>query len=95
MEDFKLDENNDLKIINGDFVIAESTLQHQEHILIAHKGEYKKHPEIGVGISDALLDENPRRVLTQIRRNYEYDGMKVNNIGMTPEQKITVDAFYK
>lgn len=94
MDDFKLDSNGDLDVVSGDFVIAEATLQHQEHIIIAQKGEYKEFPEIGVGIANMLMDENPRVILTQIRRNFEYDGMKVNSLNIE-DGIIKVDAPYK
>jgi hypothetical protein len=94
MKDFRLNQNGDLAIVNGDFVIADATLQHQEHIIIAQKGEYKEHPEIGVGIANMVLDENPRKILTQIRRNFEYDGMKVNSLDFT-DNSIKIDAPYK
>lgn len=94
MDDFKLDQNGDIDILNGDFLIGDATLQHQKHILIAQKGEYKEHPEIGVGIANALNDENPRQILTQIRRNYEYDGMQVNTLEIDEDGNITIDAPY-
>lgn len=94
MDDFKLDQNGDIAIENGDFVIGDATLQHQEHIIIAQKGEYKEHPEIGVGIANALNDESPRQILTQIRRNFEYDGMTVNTLDIDELGNITIDAPY-
>lgn len=94
MNDLLLDTTDDLQIRNGDFVIGDATLQHQRHILIAQKGEYKAHPEIGVGIENALQDENPRQLLTQIRRNFEYDGMTVNTLEINDDNTIRVDAPY-
>lgn len=94
MNDLLLDEAGDLQISEGDFVIGDATLQHQRHIIVAQKGEYKEHPEIGVGIDNALLDENPKTLLTQIRRNFEYDGMQVNTIQINNDGSITVDAPY-
>ncbi|MDB0601082.1 oxidase [Tenacibaculum maritimum] len=94
MDDFKLGKDGDLTIINGDFAISDATLQHQRHILIAQKGEYKEHPEIGVGIANALNDENPRQLLTQIRRNFEYDGMQVSALEIKPDGSISIDAPY-
>lgn len=94
MDDFLLDINGDLQISNGDFLIAEATVQHQQHILITEKGEYKQHPEIGVGIAGAILDENPKQLLSQIRRNFEYDGMQVKTLEITAKGNITVDAPY-
>lgn len=94
MNDFKLDETGDLLIVNGDFVISDGTLQHQEHIIIAQKGEYKQYPEIGVGIANILNDENPRDIITQIRRNFEYDGMTIKKLEFDQDGSIAVDAPY-
>lgn len=95
MQDIYLDSNNDLSLKNGDFVIEASTLQHQNHIVLAQKGEYKQYPEIGVGILTELLNENPRELLNQIRRNFEYDGMQVTSLKITTNGNIAVDAVYK
>ncbi|WP_299682984.1 oxidase [uncultured Tenacibaculum sp.] len=95
MNDFKLDETGDLLIVNGDFVVTDATLQHQEHIILAQKGEYKEYPEIGVGISNMLNDENPRDVITQIRRNFQYDGMEVKQLDFDPAGDIVVEAPYR
>ena len=95
MKDIKLDETGDLEIQNGDFVIGESTLQHQEHIIIANQGEYKEHPEVGVGIVAALLTEEPNQTLTRIKRQLEYDGMKVAQLRLNEDQSIDVDAQYQ
>ena len=94
MQDFLYDTDGDILIENGDFSIGESTQQHQEDILCAHKGEYKEYPEIGVGIKDELLNENPRQVLNQIRRNFEYDGMKVKTLEIAANGNLVVDAEY-
>ena len=95
MQDLILDQDGDLKIQNGDFAIGESTIQHQHHIIIANKGEYKEHPEVGVGIGDAILTERPKRILTEIKRNLEYDGMRVKQVRFEDDQSITIDAQYK
>ena len=94
MNDLLLDDVDDLQISGGDFVVGDATVQHQRHIIVAQKGEYKEHPEIGVGIANALQDENPRQILTQIRRNFEYDGMRVNTLQINDNGTITVDAPY-
>jgi len=95
MTDFLLDDKNDLTIENGDFVIGDATLQHQNHILLAQKGEFKNAPEIGVGVLTELNNENPRALLSQIRRNFEYDGMKVKSLKVSENGNLLVDAKYK
>ncbi|WP_136464948.1 hypothetical protein [Flagellimonas onchidii] len=52
--DILLDEDFDLKIENGDFVIAPSDQQHVRAIFNAHMGEYKEWPLTGFGASRYL-----------------------------------------
>lgn len=87
--------NADLEFQNGDFAIGESQNQHTEHIIIAHKGEYKEMPEIGVGIEQMLNTETGTEFLIEAKKNLEYDGQKVKNISFTHEGKINIDAKYK
>lgn len=94
MTDILLDKDGDILIENGDFVIGDATNQNQELILIAHKGEFKESPELGVGISNALLSENLQAITNSIRRNFEYDGMKVKKLEINPNGSLTVDANY-
>ncbi len=95
MKDIQLNPKGDLNFKDGDFFTDDATLRHQEHIIMANKGEFKESPEIGVGIIDALNSENPKEVLSNIKRNFMYDGMEVKTLGLTSEGKIEVDAEYQ
>lgn len=95
MTELLLDENGDLAIENGDFVTGFSDNQHQEHILIANKGEYKEFPEIGVGIIQMLNDDDYINVLIEAKKNLEYDNMKINNIKFEENGNLTIDGYYK
>ena len=94
MTDFILDENGDLKIENGDFVIGDATLQNQDAILEFQKGELKEYPEVGVGLANALLDENPRNIITQIRRQFRYDGLEIKTLEVSENGSLIIDAEY-
>lgn len=48
--DILLNENNDVLIVDGDFVIGHSDQQHVKHIVEAFKGEYKSNPLVGFGV---------------------------------------------
>jgi hypothetical protein len=79
--DIILDDELDLQIENGDFVIAASDMQHVDHILRAHKGEYKDHPQVGIGISKYLKTTGKELELKrEIRIQLSYDGYKNPNI---------------
>lgn len=83
----------DLAIVDGDFVVGESTPQHKAHLLIGQKGEYKVHPEVGVGIDNMLNDDGPTKILRTIRRQYEHDGMTVKELAIR-DGKLIDDAEY-
>lgn len=93
MQDFII--NDDLEFKDGDLLIGFSDEQHQKHILIAEKGEYKKFPELGVGILNLLIGENATAMLIEAKRNFEYDSMKVKALRFTDENTLYVDVAYK
>lgn len=94
MEDFLLDESNDMIIKNGDFLIGNSTEQNQKNILLATKGEFKEHPEVGVGLINYILEDNPKQMLIDAQRQFEYDGMTVNILNSDENGNININANY-
>lgn len=64
--DLTVDENYELKIDNGDFVIGESDRQHVIDITFAHPGEYKAYPDIGFA-AILQLKKNPN--INQFKRS--------------------------
>lgn len=94
MTDMILDNTEDLKIENGDFVIGYSDNKHQEHILIASKGEFKEFPELGVGLNRMLDDDDYVSFLIDIKKNLEYDGMKINNVKFEENGNLNIDGSY-
>ena len=52
--DILVDEDNDLRIVSGDFTVGESQVQHIAHIVEANQGAYKQNPLVGVGIRRML-----------------------------------------
>ena len=95
MTDILVDANDDIIIANGDFVLGRSDEQHQKHILIAHKGEYKEHPEVGVGIADMLNDDAYTEALIETKKQLQYDGMLINNVSYNEAGKLIIDGNYK
>ncbi|MGV4413864.1 oxidase [Chryseobacterium sp. T1] len=93
MKDLLFDQ--DLVIKNGDFVIGDSDNQHQKHILMAYKGEFKANPELGVGIDQMLNEDDITPMLIEAKKNLQYDGVDVNNIYFSEDGKLIVDGKYK
>ncbi len=53
-KDIVLDNDNDLKFLNGDFLIEDSEEQEIKMILQAVKNDYKQFPELGVNLVNEL-----------------------------------------
>jgi len=94
MKDVLVDSDGDLLIVDGDLVIGDSDEQNQRHLILASKGEYKRNPEIGGDLLNLLDEDNPKKAVTEIKKQLEYDGAKVNNITYK-EGKLDIDAKYK
>jgi len=95
MNDILLDDNLDLVIKNGDFVIGPSTYQNQQILLLSEKGTIREWPKAGVGIQSFLLGEDPGQLFREIRQQFEQDGMKVRSLRIDPvDGKIKIDATY-
>lgn len=96
MKDILLDQNADLAILNGDFVVARSNEQHQEHLLVFQKGALKDLPQVGVGLENYLMDDDIDGMLREIRHQFEKDGMAVQAVAFDElTNGLTYDADYK
>ncbi len=84
---------NDLASSDGDFLIGDSTRQHQVDLLVANEGEYKQWPITGVGIEGFLLDEDKTDMIRKIRSQFTRDGMSV--LKVTAIGGININAQYK
>ena len=95
MKDILLTDGFDLLIRDGDIVIGESTVQHQDLLLIAQKGSFKQSPDIGVGIENFLMDEDFEGMCKRINGEFVKDGQKCDSVkydSVTGE--ITYNAKY-
>jgi len=95
MTDIILNKTGDLHIQNGDIILGYCDNQHQEHILLANKGDYKEFPELGVGINNMLNEDDYMPFLIESKKNLEYDGMKINNIKFEENGNLNIDGYYK
>lgn len=90
--DMLLDNDNDLRVENGDLVIGESEAQHIDHLLVANKGEYKQHPLTGAGLPTMLKSGNRKGgIHREVKLQMEADGYGVKTLKVDwPE--INIDA---
>jgi len=92
MKDLKQTSEMDLYLTDaGDIIWTESALQHQRDILLAHEGEYRLSPTMGVGASDYLDDEGRENLLREINKQFAKDGMTVKSI----DKDLNIIASYE
>ena len=95
MKDILIDNNNDLRLsADGDFEIGYSYNQQQMAILTTEKGEWKEHPEVGVGIAQMLADDLYTEMLIEVKKQLEYDGMQINDVALQEGGKLLIDGTY-
>ena len=94
MKDILIDDNNDLRLLAGDFEVGHSDNQQQKAILTTEKGEWKEHPEVGVGIAQMLADDLYTESLIEIKKQLEYDGMQINDVALKEGGKLLIDGQY-
>jgi hypothetical protein len=83
----------DLQIsATGDFVVGDSTVQHQQHLLLASKGDYKLTPLVGVDAFKHLHDHS-NTLARDARIEFIKDGMQVRSI-INKNASIKIDASY-
>ncbi len=83
MNDLRINENGDLLIQNGDFVIGDARADITERILIAYPGEFKEKPLLGCNIT-AQINGAPSpfwrgNTMSQLRA----EGMNVKRMDIT------------
>ena len=95
MKDILIDNNNDLRLsTDGDFEVGYSDNQQQKAILTTEKGEWKEHPEVGIGIAQMLADDLYTEMLIEVKKQLEYDGMQINDVALQEGGKLLIDATY-
>lgn len=94
MTDFILDENQDLKIMDGDFVIGNSTDQNVELIFTTTPGELKEHLETGVAINRAINGNIDRFLDRTIRVQMAADGYEIDKLQIS-EKGISIEGNYE
>lgn len=84
-QDYQLDEDGDLLIENGDFVVGPSDQQHIVDILQAFQGEYKQFPLLGANLMTLLKGENPNEAINIIKTQLQSDGYDVSQVKATTD----------
>ncbi len=93
MTDYAQDAD-ELVTSNGDFILTESTQQHQQDLLLCDKGDYKLNPTICVGAFSYLDDENIQDLVRAANIEFTRDGMQVNSILLAANGILNINANY-
>lgn len=92
-KDIDLDDDLDLRIVDGDFVIAESDQNHIINIIKATKGGFKQFPLLGVGIDQYIGAPLIQQILKrEISVHLESDNYRVNEIKVLNSDDYYIDA---
>ncbi len=80
-QDILLDDNNELIIKNGDFVVGKSDKQSIRSILNAFPGWWKQYPTVGVGMMQYLNSTGKEQeIMRNIRLQLEADGFAIDTV---------------
>lgn len=78
----------DMEVVDGGVSVGDTTSQNEYLVLIAHKGEFKEAPMIGVGIEDMVGDEDGRYWEREIVENLARIGINAKGIEVQDGQLI-------
>lgn len=83
-KDILLDDDYDIRFLNGDLFVGASDPQHLALITITDIGHWKETPFLGAGLLRKLGGNfNPAEIKAACQSQYESDGYKVNSITIT------------
>lgn len=82
MIDILLDNEFDLKIVNGDIALGESERQEVDMILRLVPGELKSWPALGVDLYNLINDENQNinTIKSTIKQHLKYDNKTLKKL---------------
>jgi len=93
--DLKIEPVRDaLGQITSGLIVGNTLYQNQALLLSFHAGDLKEAPTTGIGLSDALLEEDLLKYRHEIRRQFTADGMDVKNLDFYNIDTLKVDANY-
>lgn len=82
------------KIVSG-LVIGDTLEQNKAIILIAHEGELKGNPDVGVGLGDIALSSDYLEYRHKIREHFAKDGLVVETLDLYENKPIKIVANYE
>ena len=92
--DVKYDSNG--KIISG-ICLGNTLNQNKALLLMMEAGENKAHPTMGVGLASVINGDNEDLLAARhtIRRNFQLDGLKIQELDLYDVNNIRIKAAYE
>lgn len=94
-KDILLDDDNVLRIENGDFVVGASDGQHAKLIMLSERGSWRRTPLAGLGarklVNSNVTGLQALSVKKEVYEQFEADGMRVNTASVSAKGIISVD----
>lgn len=82
------------KIVSG-LVVGDTLEQNKAIILIAHEGQLKGNPDVGVGIGDIALSSDYLEYRHKIREHFAKDGLVVETLDLYENKPVKIIANYE
>ena len=82
------------KIMAG-LVIGNTLEQNKASILIAHQGDFKFNPDLGVGLGDIALSSDYLEYRHKIREHFTKDGLVVETLDLFENKPLKIIANYE
>ena len=82
------------KIVSG-IVIGDTLEQNKAIILIAHEGQLKGNPDVGIGIGDIALSSDYLEYRHKIREHFAKDGLVVETLDLYENKPIKIISNYE
>lgn len=89
----KIGNDYDLQVVSGSVVLGDTQPQNQALIVVSNPGEWKQHPELGVGIESWMLDDNPGNLRAEVKRHLKSDGFTVDRVTLDGGE-LVINAQY-
>lgn len=86
MKGLRLTQDNsgqvDLELDGEELAVGETQVQEEYLVLASQKGEWKEHPLVGVGVADAVGDEDVRYWKREIMEGLARVGIKIKGVSL-------------
>lgn len=82
------------KIVSG-LSVGNTLEQNKASILIAHQGEFKFNPDLGVGLGDIALSSEYLEYRHKIREHFAKDGLVIETLDLFENKPFKIVAHYE